>query len=118
MSIISKFSQEMYYSRKEMNITQAQAAEALGISTRWYSIIENGRCLPSAELTLKIIAFYGINGELLREKEKAFVIVNRMRGRKSDKNSGSASSKTRQVISEKLMGKTAEPSSSTNFPPV
>ena len=64
MSIISRFSREIYYSRMEMGITQAQAAEALCVSTRWYQIIENGKCLPSAELTLKIIAFYGINGEL------------------------------------------------------
>lgn len=80
MSIISRFSREVYYSRMEMGITQAQAAEALKISTRWYQIIENGRCLPSAELTLKIIAFYGINGELLRDEgENEFVIVSNLR---------------------------------------
>ncbi len=73
MSIISKFSKQIYYSRKEKDLTQEQAAEALGISTRWYQDIENGKHLPSAELTLKIIAFFGIDGKSLRENEDVFV---------------------------------------------
>ena len=73
MSIISKFSQQIYYSRKERNLTQEQMAECLGISTRWYQDIENGKHLPSAELTLKIIAFLAIDGKSLRENEDVFV---------------------------------------------
>ncbi len=69
MSIISKFSQQIYYSRKAMELTQEQAAEALNISTRWYQDIENGKHLPSAELTLKIVAFFGIDGKKLRKEE-------------------------------------------------
>ena len=69
MSIISKFSQQIYYSRKAMGLTQEQAAEALNISTRWFQDIENGKHLPSAVLTLKIVAFFGIDGKKLRKEE-------------------------------------------------
>ena len=78
MSIKSKFSKSIYYSRLEREMTQAQAAEALDISVRWYQIIENGRCLPSAELTLKIIAFFGIDGAELREEDEALVQISNL----------------------------------------
>ena len=68
MSIISRFSKQIYYSRKEMGLTQEQAAEALGISTRWYQDVENGKHICSGELALKIIAFFGIDGKDLREE--------------------------------------------------
>ena len=67
MSIESKFSKEMYYMRKEMQRTQEQAAEGLNISTRWYQEIENGKVLPSARLTLRIVAYFGIDGKMLRQ---------------------------------------------------
>ena len=73
MSIISNFSKQIYYSRKEMGLTQEQAAEALGISVRWYQDVENGKHLPSADLTLRIIAFFGIDGKSLRENKDVFV---------------------------------------------
>ena len=57
MSIISNFSKQIYYSRKELGLTQEQVAEALGISVRWYQDVENGKHLCSVELALKIIAF-------------------------------------------------------------
>jgi len=74
MSIISRFSKQIYYSRKEMGLTQEQTAEALNISVRWFQDIENGKHLPSAELTLKIVAFLGIDGKKLR-KEQALVNI-------------------------------------------
>ena len=67
MSIRCRFSKAIYYARKEMGITQAQAAEALDISVRWFQIIENGRCLPSATLALKFVAYFGIDGKTLRK---------------------------------------------------
>ena len=73
MSIKSNFSREVYYSRKELGITQERAAEYLNISTRWYQKIENGKVLPSTELTLKIIAFYGIDGYKLRTEDMAII---------------------------------------------
>ena len=75
MSIKSKFSKAIYYSRLELGMTQAQVAESLNISVRWYQIIENGRCLPSAELTLRIIAFFGIDGNLLRNEDCILVQI-------------------------------------------
>ena len=67
MSIQCRFSRAIYYARKEMGITQAKAAEELNISVRWYQIIENGKCMPSTILTLKLIAFFGIDGKSLRK---------------------------------------------------
>ena len=69
MSIKSNFSKIVYYYRKALELTQEQAAEGLDISVRWYQMVENGRCLPSAELALKMIAFFGIDGKLLRNEE-------------------------------------------------
>ncbi len=43
MSIISRFSKQIYYSPKEMDLTQEQTAEALNISVRWFQDIENGK---------------------------------------------------------------------------
>ena len=73
MSVIANFSKQIYLSRKKMGITQETAAEALGISVRWYQDVENGKHLCSLELALKIIAFYGISGESLRETERVLV---------------------------------------------
>lgn len=75
MSLTSNFSRAVYYARINMGMTQAQAAEGLDISLRWYQTIENGRCLPSAKLTLKFIAFFGINGKLLRDEERENVSI-------------------------------------------
>lgn len=69
MSIIYRFSTEVQRSRKELGMTQEQAAEALSISVRWFQYIESGKRMPGAVLTLQIIALFGINGEDLREKK-------------------------------------------------
>ena len=76
MSIFSNFSKQIYYARKEMGLTQEQAAEALGISTRWYQDIENGKHLCSGEITLKIMAFFGIDGKALRQNESVCISSN------------------------------------------
>jgi len=68
MSLAGKFSREIYLSRKNLVLTQERAAELLGISLRWYQKIENGKALPSSELTLRIIAYFGIDGTKLREE--------------------------------------------------
>ena len=75
MSIKSNFSRQIYYARREMGLTQERAAEYLNISVRWYQIIENGKHLPGAELTLKIIAFFGIDGKLLRDNAEEHVKI-------------------------------------------
>lgn len=69
MSIVGNFSKEVYFSRKSLDLTQEKAAEMLGISLRWYQKIENGKVLPGAELTLKIVAYFGIDGNKLKDKD-------------------------------------------------
>lgn len=66
MSIKFRFAGEIYHARKNMGLTQEAAAEALDISTRWFQRIELGHVLPSARLTLKIIAFFEIEGRKLK----------------------------------------------------
>ena len=73
MSLLCRFSKAIYYARKEMGITQAQAAEALDISVRWYQMIENGRTFPSTTLALKMVAFFGIDGKSLRTENAELV---------------------------------------------
>lgn len=62
MSVKSNFSRELRRARRRRGLTQERAADALSISTRWFQEIENGRVLPSAELTLRLIAFFEIDG--------------------------------------------------------
>lgn len=68
MSIKSKFSSEVFHSRDRKGLTQAQVAEAVSISVRWFQHIEKGDALPSSELMLKIIAFLEIDGKNLKEE--------------------------------------------------
>lgn len=67
MSIKNKFSSEVFHARHKMGLTQAQVAEAVSISVRWFQHIEKGDALPSAELTLRLIAFLEIEGKNLKE---------------------------------------------------
>ena len=70
MSYEYNFSLAIFYSRKEKGLTQEQAAERLGISKRWFQMIEKGEKLPSPSLLLKIIAEFEINGRSLSSKTK------------------------------------------------
>lgn len=45
--------------RAEMDITQQQLAEAVGVSRQTIVAIERGRFLPSTPLALKIGRFFG-----------------------------------------------------------
>lgn len=68
MSYEYNFSLAIFYSRKEMGITQEQAAERLGISKRWFQMIEKGEKLPSPSLLLKIIAEFDIDAKAIIKK--------------------------------------------------
>ena len=70
MSLAGNFSKEVYLSRKSLGLTQEKAAEELGISLRWYQKIENGKALPGTELALKFVAYFGIEGQRLRDTAK------------------------------------------------
>lgn len=67
MTLRSRFASAVYHARIDHGMTQEQAAEALGISTRWYQHIELGDRLPSAMLVLKIFAYFEIEGKSLNE---------------------------------------------------
>lgn len=67
MSILQKFSNEVYRSRKQLGLTQEQVAEALSISVRWFQYIEAGERLPGPLLILNIIALLEIDGKNLRQ---------------------------------------------------
>jgi len=68
MSYEYNFSLAIFCSRKEMGITQEQAAERLGISKRWFQMIEKGEKLPSPSLLLKIIAEFDIDAKAIIKK--------------------------------------------------
>ena len=67
MAVEQKFPKAVYHARNKKRITQAEIAEEINISTRWYQIIESGRKLPSAKTALKIMAFLEIDGKDLKE---------------------------------------------------
>ena len=68
MSAEKQFPKVIYQTRNEKDLTQAEVAENVDISTRWYQVIESGRKLPSAKTALKIMAFLEISGKDLQEK--------------------------------------------------
>lgn len=68
MSYEYNFSLAIFYSRKKKGLTQEQAAERLGISKRWFQMIEKGEKLPSPSLLLKIIAEFDIDSKALTQK--------------------------------------------------
>lgn len=67
MTMKYRFSSQVLHARLARKLTQEQAAEQLDISIRWYKQIEKGEVLPSAELALKIMAEFEIDGKNLRE---------------------------------------------------
>lgn len=67
MTMKYRFSSQVLHARLARKLTQERAAELLGISVRWYKQIEKGEVLPSAELALKIMAEFEINGKDLKE---------------------------------------------------
>ena len=73
MSIEFYFSGAIFKARTEKGLTQAQVAEGVSISVRWYQTIESGKTLPSAELVIKLIAFLEIDGAKLKEYMLSYV---------------------------------------------
>lgn len=59
-------SKTLYRYRKIHNLTQETVAERLGISVRWYQMLESGRKLPGTILMLNLVAYLGIDGKELR----------------------------------------------------
>ena len=68
MSIFSKFTYVIYHARKEMGLTQADVADGVHVSPRWYQMIEKGIRKPSGKLVLNLISFLRIDGRSLADK--------------------------------------------------
>lgn len=68
MSLKSAFSTQILHARSERRLTQAQVAEAVCISVRWYQKIEKGIALPSSEILLRLILFLQLDVEVFREE--------------------------------------------------
>ena len=58
-----EFSYELYLSRRKRSMTQQKAAELLGISVRWYQLIENGSRVPGGKLLWRIMSVFEIGGK-------------------------------------------------------
>lgn len=68
MTIRFKFAREAYKARMREGLTQAQVAEAVGISVRWYQRIESGARFPGSVLLIRLILLLHIDVELFREE--------------------------------------------------
>ena len=67
MSFQFLFSLRIYQARTRHGYTQAQTAEAVGISPRWYQYIEQGTRTPGALVMLRLILFLGLDLDEFRE---------------------------------------------------
>ena len=70
MSIETKFPLAIYHARTGKELTQAEVAEEVDISTRWYQVIESGRRLPGVRTAIKLMAFLDISAKDLDGEEK------------------------------------------------
>lgn len=70
MNVRYVFSGALLHARTEKKLTQAEAAELLGISTRWMQKIEKGAVAPNFELTCKIVSKFDVNlYEIVKSEE-------------------------------------------------
>lgn len=80
MSISSKLSLLLYSARMAHGYTQAEVAEAVSISPRWYQRIESGTRMPGTSVLLRLILFLDIDVEEFREEIELFVPVSTLQG--------------------------------------
>lgn len=67
---MKKQRQVLFTTRIEKSMTQADVANAIGITSKAYGHIENGRRNPSWEVAQRLERFFGIPAsELLAEEE-------------------------------------------------
>lgn len=66
MSFQFLFSLRLYQARTRLGYTQAQTAEAVGISSRWYQYIEHGTRIPGSLVMLRLILFLELDLEEFR----------------------------------------------------
>ena len=67
MKLNYKFASIIFNARLDAGLTQSQVAECVGITIRWYQRIESGQKLPGTLTMLKLILFFNVNLNELRE---------------------------------------------------
>ena len=77
MTKLWKFSSAVYHARVDKGLTQEQAAEALGISVRWYQCIEKGAGRPSFDLLLRILLLLEVD---IRDCTDGVAAAGKLRG--------------------------------------
>jgi len=70
MYVCKRFADELYHARTARGLTQAQVAESVNISVRWYQHVEKGDRIPGTHLTLLLIAYLEIDGKCLKDIER------------------------------------------------
>jgi transcriptional regulator with XRE-family HTH domain len=68
-----RFSAMLRAKRYENKLSQEKAAEILGVSTRWYNDLENGKGEPGFKTICKISKAYGINFADFAEDEENII---------------------------------------------
>lgn len=61
MSFPSSFSSRLYHARKDLGLTQAQVADLVSISTRWYQLLEKGTESPGHMVMLRLMILLQID---------------------------------------------------------
>lgn len=77
MTIKSKFSSMVAEARDRLDLTQAQVAEAVDISVRWYQEIENGKSTPGFTTGIRLMTLFGLSVKDLEEVAGVLPIVDR-----------------------------------------
>lgn len=61
------FSGEVFKRRLQLGFTQAEMAEILNVTPRWYLELENGRKMPKTKLMLQMCRFLDIDMNPIRD---------------------------------------------------
>ena len=61
MGISSDFGRAVYHARKALGLTQAEVAERVGVSTRWYQRLEKGDVDAGFSICVRVARELGID---------------------------------------------------------
>lgn len=68
MTAKQKFARAVYKARTTRGKTQAQIAEAVDISIRWFQKIEKGELLPGTDTTIRLATTLDIDLNILKSE--------------------------------------------------
>ncbi len=75
MDVKYKLATLILSARLDAKLTQSETAEAIGVSTRWFQRLEAGEKLPGSLTLLRLLLFFEIDPEKLREEVELFDFV-------------------------------------------